>query len=177
MAIVSKITNINQLEEVVKSYLSNPILKWNADTPYVLHLQREYQQILLRKPPYGDGIAIFLRVDVDSVLYETIETFTGTHIIASLYNLYLRASTDARVDIPDDEVDDYELKNITSDIIRYMTSYSGFSVCQEVYTMRQTPNMILNTDESTPVFDLSPTKRQDYTPNSNFLSGKYPSFY
>ena len=82
------------------------------------------------------GKVVFLRVDVDSVLYETIETFTGTHIVASIYNLYLRASTDARVDIPDDEVEDFALKNITSDLIKFMTAYNGFEVCEEVYTKR-----------------------------------------
>ena len=135
-----KITNINQLEEIVKTYLSNPILEWtDGSAPYVLTSTERFAPESVGKPIDKDiGEVVFLRVDVDSVLYETIETFTGTHIVASIYNLYLRASTDARVDIPDDEVEDFALKNITSDLIKFMTAYNGFKVCEEVYTKRNT---------------------------------------
>ena len=148
----SQITNINQLEEIVKAYLSNPVLRWSTtDIPYIL-TATEYPNFLDTVKPLEGDETIVIRADVDSVLYESIETFSGTHIIASLYNLYLRASMTGIIDEAE-EVVDHALKNITSDIIRFMTTYSGFDICQEAYMRRLTPNNLSNNDPTNPVFD------------------------
>ena len=152
---ITRIKKINQLEELIKSYLTNPIIEWGCDTPYVLTSSEP-----LNVEELGGIDPILLRVDVESVLYDTIETFIGTHIVAQLYNTYLRASMPGNMDELE-EVNDYKLKNITDTIIKYMTNYKGFNVYQEGYLFRDSA-------VSEHHFNENIVLREDYTCDATF---------
>ena len=162
---ITRIKKINQLEELIKSYLSNPIIEWGCDTPYVLTSTELLTVDDVKESMDSEDEPIILRVDVESVLYDTIETFIGTHIVAQLYNTYLRASMSGLID-EREQVDDYKLKNVTDTIIRYMTNYKGFNVYQEGYLFRDSA-------VSEHHFNENIVLREDYTCDATFKDN-YP---